>query len=162
MRGKRRGSELQASRALDESTPTAYRAIIASSITIFKTMSLGAASLMTICEVAAFASEARQVFTEDERERLIVFLASCPDAGDVMIETGGLRKLRWPARGQGKRGGARVIYYFRDTDMPLYLLAVYTKGEKIDLTHADKKAMRGLVEDLVKSCAMRRFRKNGH
>ena len=117
---------------------------------------------MTICEVAAFASEARQVFTEDERERLIVFLASCPDAGDVMIETGGLRKLRWPARGQGKRGGARVIYYFRDTDMPLYLLAVYTKGEKIDLTHADKKAMRGLVEDLVKSCAMRRFRKNGH
>lgn len=120
-------------------------------------MSLGVPSLMTICEVAAFASDARQVFTEDEHERLILFLASYPTAGDVITETGGLRKLRWPARGQGKRGGARIIYYFRDAYMPLYLLAVYTKGEKIDLTHVEKKAMRGMVEALVKASKERRF-----
>lgn len=114
-------------------------------------------SLMTICEVSAFASEARQVFTEDEHERLIIYLAFYPDSGDVMTETGGLRKLRWPARGQGKRGGARVVYYFRDANMPLYLLAVYTKGEKIDLTHAEKKAMRGMVVALVEAAMQRRF-----
>ena len=87
-----------------------------------------------------------------------MFLANHPDAGEVIPGTGGIRKVRWPARGQGKRGGARVIYYFRDLNMPVYLLAAYAKGEKINLTAGEKKAMRKAVDLIVEASMARRSR----
>jgi len=111
---------------------------------------------ITIAELPLFEAEAKAVFTEPEYESLILFLADHPDAGDLIPDTGGVRKLRWRARGQGKRGGARVIYYFRDLNAPLYLLAVYAKGEKLNLTEAEKKQMRRLVDQIVNALAARR------
>jgi len=105
-----------------------------------------------------FATDARKVFSDEEYEDLISFLAEHPDAGEVIQGTGGIRKVRWRARGRGKRGGARVIYYFRDLNLPVYLLAVYAKGEKIDLTERDKKQMRAMVEEIVQSTLTRRLR----
>jgi hypothetical protein len=113
---------------------------------------------ISIAEMQGFIDDATSIFTQDEYESLIVFLANYPDAGDVIPGTGGVRKVRWPALGQGKRGGARVIYYFRDLNMPVYLLAAYAKGEKIDLTAAEKKAMRKMV-DLIVAATMARRRK---
>jgi hypothetical protein len=66
-----------------------------------------------------------------------------------MPETGGVRKIRWATAGRGKRGGARVIYYFHNERLPLFLLAAYGKNEKADLSKAERKAMKRLVPILV-------------
>jgi hypothetical protein len=55
-----------------------------------------------------------------------------PEAGDLMPETGGVRKLRWALPGKGKRGGARVIYFFHDERLPVFLLAMYGKNEEAE------------------------------
>jgi hypothetical protein len=105
--------------------------------------------LITIVELKSFQHEADCIFTEEEREALADFIASNPDSGVIIPGSGGVRKLRWRAGGRGKRGGARVIYYFRDLNMPVFLLAVYAKGEKLNLTMAERNAMQRLVDDLV-------------
>ena len=66
-------------------------------------------------------------------------------------DTGGLRKIRWKNANKGKRGGARIIYYFYDEKHPIYLLFAYTKNVQVDLTEQEKKAMRTLVQQLKKS-----------
>ena len=65
--------------------------------------------LMTVAETRAFPRESASVLTEEERAALIQFLAGSPEAGDLMAETGGVRKLRWGASGRGKHGEVRVI-----------------------------------------------------
>ena len=81
-----------------------------------------------------------------EKLELITHLAEHPLEGDLIPGTGGVRKLRFAASGKGKRGGARVIYYYLDAHMPLYALLIYPKNVKADLTPADKKAVSALVE----------------
>ena len=56
-----------------------------------------------------------------------------------MPDTGGVRKLRWGIRNLGKRVGVRIIYYFHDLNMPLYLLAIYAKGEKVNLNMQERR-----------------------
>jgi hypothetical protein len=74
---------------------------------------------MAVVEPPSFLREAASVFTDEERNEMIGFPAANPDAGDIMPDTGGGRKLRWRAPGRGKRGGARVIYYFYNDSLPL-------------------------------------------
>jgi mRNA-degrading endonuclease RelE of RelBE toxin-antitoxin system len=76
---------------------------------------------MTVVETPGFLREASAVLTDVERSEVIVFLAANPEAGDLMPQTGGGRKLRWKAPGRGKRGGVRVIYYYHNESMPLFL-----------------------------------------
>ena len=104
---------------------------------------------ITVVEMPAFEKATDGLLTSEELEGLITLLACHPDDGDIIPGTGGLRKIRWGARGKGKRGGARVIYYFRDLNMPLYLLTAFCKGEKIDLTKGEKAQMRDLVDKIV-------------
>ena len=66
-----------------------------------------------------------------------------------MEGTGGVRKLRWRRAGQGKRSGVRVIYYYHDNLMPLYLLTLFTKGDKANLTKAERNKLASLVDVLV-------------
>jgi hypothetical protein len=106
---------------------------------------------ITIAEMGSYMRDADRLFSDREHEELKQFLALNPEAGDVMTGTGGIRKFRWGLSGRGKRGGVRVIYYFRDLNMPLYMLAVYAKNERIDLDAQSKKEMRDLVEELVRS-----------
>jgi hypothetical protein len=75
-------------------------------------------------------------------------LAFNPEGGDVLEGTGGVRLLHWPIRNPGK-DGKRIVYYFRDLNMPLFLLAVYRKGERIELNLESKRQMEQLVKDLV-------------
>jgi hypothetical protein len=72
-----------------------------------------------------------------------MFVGANPDVGDIIPETGGVRKLRWSVRGRGKRGGVRVIYYFHSEAFPLFLLTVYTKNQKANLTKAGETNSRG-------------------
>ena len=73
------------------------------------------------------------------------YIARNPEAGDVIPETGGVRKVRWGRAGAGKRGGARVIYFYYDDTRPLYLLLVYAKARKEDLSAGEKRAVRKLA-----------------
>lgn len=72
-----------------------------------------------------------------ERAELVGYLAYHPAAGAVIPGTGGVRKLRWRLEGRGKRGGARVIYYYHDLEMPLYLLTAYAKNERENLSQGE-------------------------
>ena len=90
---------------------------------------------------------------EEERSKLVAFVGANPDVGDVIPETGGVRKLRWSARGKGKRGGVRVIYYFHSEAFPLLLLTVYAKNQKANLTKAERNEFRKLVPLLVRTYA---------
>ena len=76
-------------------------------------------------------------------------MASYPTAGDLIEGTGGVRKLRWARDGRGKSGGVRVIYYFHSEAMPLYLLTMFAKNERANLSKAVRNALAGLVDLLV-------------
>ncbi|WP_305041598.1 type II toxin-antitoxin system RelE/ParE family toxin [Geoalkalibacter sp.] len=106
--------------------------------------------MMTIAETGEFSRHCKNLLNEGERNALIDYLAEHPEAGDLIEGTGGIRKLRWAREGRGKSGGVRVIYYFHSQRMPLYLLTVYGKNQKANLTANEKSALRGLV-DLLKA-----------
>lgn len=76
------------------------------------------AAPMTVVETPFFLRKAADLLDEEERAELVTFVGANPDVGDVIPETGGVRKLRWSARGKGKRGGVRVIYYLPQRDVP--------------------------------------------
>lgn len=69
---------------------------------------------------------------------IVQFLASRPKAGDLMEGTGGIRKLRWGREGRGKSGGVRVVYCLHSDDMPLYLLTVFAKDERANLSKPER------------------------
>ena len=106
--------------------------------------------LLTVAETPLFVRQAEAVWSESEREAFVDFIAANPEAGDVVSETGGVRKVRWARAGTGKRGGARVIYFYHDADRPLYLLLVYAKARREDLSADEKKTVRKLAALLKK------------
>lgn len=104
---------------------------------------------VSVVEMPEFLRIVLKLLDDDERGLLIDFLARNATAGDIIPETGGLRKLRWGLDGRGKRGGARVIYYFHNRNMPLFLLTAYAKNVRANLSQADKKAFRQLTGILI-------------
>jgi mRNA-degrading endonuclease RelE of RelBE toxin-antitoxin system len=98
--------------------------------------------VFTVVETPTFMRRAEKLLSDDERKELIDFLAANPLAGDVIPETGGVRKVRYGGRGKGKRGGYRVIYYVFDEGTPLYALLIYGKDEQDNLTPDQRKAAR--------------------
>lgn len=106
---------------------------------------------MTVVETPFFLRKAATMLDEDERSELVTFLGMNPEAGDVIPEAGGVRKVRWAAQGRGKRGGVRVIYYFHSETFPLFLLTVYSKNQKANLTQAERDEFKKLVPLLVET-----------
>ena len=86
---------------------------------------------------------------------MINYLATHPKAGIVMEGTGGVRKLRWSRGNQGKSGGVRVIYYFHNESMPLYLLTLFAKNDRSNLS----KSQRNELSDLTRILALEWERK---
>jgi hypothetical protein len=113
-------------------------------------------SPITVVETPEFLSATRKLLDDDERAELVEYLAYNPAAGTVIPGTGGIRKLRWGLEGRGKRGGARVIYFFHNLEMPLFLLTAYAKNEREDLSHADYVSFQQLTKALVNSYRIRR------
>lgn len=105
-------------------------------------------AMQTVAETPTFTRQAEKLFSEDEKRELIDFLAENPLAGDEIPGTGGVRKVRFAASGRGKRGGARIIYYYLDETMPLYALLAYAKNAKNDMTPEEKRAVSALVAAL--------------
>jgi mRNA-degrading endonuclease RelE of RelBE toxin-antitoxin system len=97
--------------------------------------------MQTVAETPIFIRRAEKLLSEEEHADLITFLAIHPTAGDEIVGTGGVRKVRYGAMGRGKSGGVRVIYYFYDEDMPIYALLIYGKNERADLTPEQRKSV---------------------
>ena len=95
----------------------------------------------TVAETPVFIRRAEQLLTKDEYADLITCLATFPRAGDEIVGTGGVRKMRFGAKGRGKSGGVRVIYYFYDEEMRIYALLVYGKNERADLTVRQRRSV---------------------
>lgn len=93
--------------------------------------------MQTIVELPEFLRKSYKLLSNTERLSIINYLAAHPAAGDIMQGTGGIRKLRWSAHGKGKSGGVRVIYYHHNESMPLFLLTLFGKGGKSNLTKSE-------------------------
>jgi len=105
--------------------------------------------MITIAETAPFQRKIAGLLSDEERADLVAYLAEHPSAGVLIQGTGGIRKLRWARRGGGKSGGIRVIYYYHSEMMPLYLLAVFGKNEKANISTEDKQQLAKAVNELV-------------
>ncbi|MCF8477334.1 MAG: type II toxin-antitoxin system RelE/ParE family toxin [Pseudolabrys sp.] len=92
----------------------------------------------SVIETPPYLADAARLFNEAERMAIVDTVSSDPRAGVVVAGTGGVRKLRVAASGRGKRGGARIVYLFGGDDVPIFLLAVFAKNERSDLTQAER------------------------
>jgi len=106
---------------------------------------------VSVIETPEFLSAIRKLMDDVERAQLVDYLAQHPTAGDLIPGTGGVRKLRWGLEGRGKRGGARVIYFFHNPTVPLFALTAYAKNEQADLSQEDRNDFRRLTKLLVDS-----------
>src|SRR5579871_4515159 len=102
---------------------------------------------VSVIELAGYRRRAGELLTSEEQDAVIDLIAYEPTCGDVIPGTGGLRKVRVGRSGKGKRSGARIIYYFHNSAVPILLLAIYAKNEKSDLTDAEKKEFAALVKE---------------
>lgn len=97
--------------------------------------------MQTVAETKYYASRAEKLLTASEREAVIETIANDPISGDIIEGTGGIRKLRFAKEGKGKSGGVRVIYYFYNEHAPIFLLEIFGKNEKANLTKAERNAL---------------------
>lgn len=106
---------------------------------------------ITIVETSHFQRESKKTLKEDSLDDLKNYLAANPESGDVIPGLRGIRKIRWGANQKGKSGGARIIYFFYNVNIPLFLLDIYAKSEKSDMTAQEKKILNKMVDELIES-----------
>jgi mRNA-degrading endonuclease RelE of RelBE toxin-antitoxin system len=85
---------------------------------------------MTFIETLIFTKYIQEYLSDDEYAGLQHFLKDHPESGNIVPASGGVRKMRWAAKGSGKRGGIRVIYYWKNAENEIWMLTVYSKNEK--------------------------------
>jgi hypothetical protein len=103
---------------------------------------------ITVLQLPKFKAEATELIGADGIDAVAVYLINHPDAGDVTPGSGGVRKLRWAAKGKGKRGGVRIIYLYLVIAARIYLIRCYAKNAKTDLTGDEKKELRQIAAHL--------------
>lgn len=97
--------------------------------------------MQTIVELPEYQRRVSSLLNDNEKTDIINLLAKNPKAGIVIQGTGGVRKLRWAKAGKGKSSGVRVIYYYLNASMPLFLLTVFSKGEKENLSKGERNTL---------------------
>ena len=102
--------------------------------------------MLTVVETELFQKLWPAYWTEEERGEFASFLSANPTAGDVVPESGGVRKIRWKRQGSGKSGGVRVIYFTRNEAEELVLLTLYAKSKTDNLSGAVLKEIRRALE----------------
>lgn len=102
---------------------------------------------MEIIETSVFTRQIRELISDEEYGELQFALIQRPDLGDIIQHSGGIRKVRWAGSGRGKRGGIRVIYYWQVSEHQIFMLLAYPKNQRDNLTPAQLKLLRKLVEE---------------
>jgi hypothetical protein len=105
----------------------------------------------TVVETPSYLADAKAIgLREAEREAVVEMIAIYPDAGDEIGGSGGARKVRVAGRGKGKSGGYRVITFYSGKDLPVFLLAIYSKGEKANLSRTERNELKSILGDIVR------------
>ncbi len=107
-------------------------------------------TLFSFRETSWFTKQVTYLLAEEEYNKLQWRLIEFPDAGDVIKGSGGIRKIRQSAKGKGTRGGARVIYYWAVSHEQIFMLDIYAKNEKADLSLEQIRELKKLVEEWTK------------
>ena len=104
--------------------------------------------MLRFVETPLFTAQIVEILDDSEYSKLQTALILQPDLGELIRETGGLRKMRWgfPGHGRGKRGGLRVIYYWYVSQSVIYMLMVYSKTKQADLSAEQKRTLRKIAE----------------
>lgn len=105
---------------------------------------------MLFIETSVFSALLEDWLSDEEYRGLQSYLIERPDAGDIIRGSGGIRKLRWAAKGKGKSGGVRVIYYWAKAPEQIYLLTLYGKSEMADIDRATLRRIAAKLELLDK------------
>lgn len=100
--------------------------------------------MITIAETEPYRKKAAKFLSEEERNELIAYLSEHPASGAIVQGTNGVRKLRW-----ARSGGYRIIYYFHSEIMPLYLLTVFGKNEKANISDKEKQILAKVMQQIV-------------
>jgi hypothetical protein len=104
--------------------------------------------MQTVVEMPGYLNSAESIFSQAERDQIVDIVAANPDCGKVIQGTGGFRKVRVARSGMGKRGGARVIYILRKDAFPIFLVAVYAKNEKENLSKLERNLLAKRADEI--------------
>jgi len=105
--------------------------------------------MQTVVETPSYLADAERLFSSDERKAIVDRLAADPSCGVVVPGGGGIRKVRFGFGGRGKSGGARIVYLFHGASLPVFILAVFAKNERSDLSMAERNALGKLVAAMI-------------
>lgn len=109
-------------------------------------------ALQTVVETPEFIKQATALMDDSSRKEFIDFIAENPLKGDLIVGTGGARKIRWAGHAhQGKRGGVRVIYHYHNENIPIFLFTVYAKNQRANITADEKKTLQRIIQSIVKT-----------
>lgn len=99
--------------------------------------------LHTVIETEEYLKDTKSAgLSEYEKREIVDFISDNPTAGDEISGTGGARKVRFAAKGKGKSGGVRVITFYTGEDIPIFLLNVFSKNEKINLSQRERNELK--------------------
>jgi len=107
--------------------------------------------MQTVVELPEFLKKSAKLLRSVERISIVNYLAAHPASGNIMQGTGGIRKLRWSAQGKGKSGGVRIIYYFHNESMPIFLLTLFGKGERANLSKSQRNDLAKFISLLIQN-----------
>jgi mRNA-degrading endonuclease RelE of RelBE toxin-antitoxin system len=107
--------------------------------------------LHSVVETPAFLNDSRSIKLSDVDRLIVSWIASNPPAGDPIEGTGGARKVRFPGKGKGKRGGYRIITFFTGPDTPVFLLNIFSKNLKTDLTAKERGLLKTVLANVAKA-----------
>ena len=104
--------------------------------------------MQTVVETPTYLAVADKLFSEEERADIVALVSVDPECGDVIRGTGGFRKVRVARKGMGKSGGARVVYIWRNEKFPLFLITVFPKNERENLSMAERNALKKRADSI--------------
>ena len=105
----------------------------------------------TVIETPEFVLQAKKCLSDVSKDEFISHIARNPTDGDLIRGTGGARKIRWASEHKGKSGGIRVIYYYHNKKIPIFLFTAYAKSKTENITTLECQKLKEIIKNLVKA-----------